>query len=123
MRDRARTKARPWPVAAGKPVLCEKPIDLSLPRVTTCAERIRGTGGLLAHHISGEKVGLGIHIGGLESRLVGHGADDAAAADFARAWYRSLRSDSNKRLAKVHAVRVFCKNSRALRKKPSSLCH
>ncbi len=30
-------------VAAGKPVLCEKPIDLSLPRVTTCAERIRGT--------------------------------------------------------------------------------
>ncbi len=30
-------------VAAGKPVLCEKPIDLSLPRVTACAERIRGT--------------------------------------------------------------------------------
>ncbi len=29
-------------VAAGKPVLCEKPIDLSLPRVTACAERIRG---------------------------------------------------------------------------------
>jgi myo-inositol 2-dehydrogenase/D-chiro-inositol 1-dehydrogenase len=30
-------------VAAGKPVLCEKPIDLSLRRVTACAERIRGT--------------------------------------------------------------------------------
>ncbi len=30
-------------VAAGKPVLCEKPIDLSLDRVKTCAERIAGT--------------------------------------------------------------------------------
>lgn len=30
-------------VAAGKPALCEKPIDLGLPRVTLCAERIRGT--------------------------------------------------------------------------------
>lgn len=30
-------------VAAGKPALCEKPIDLSLARVTECAARIRGT--------------------------------------------------------------------------------
>ncbi len=30
-------------VAAGKPVLCEKPIDLSLDRVNRCAETIRGT--------------------------------------------------------------------------------
>jgi myo-inositol 2-dehydrogenase / D-chiro-inositol 1-dehydrogenase len=30
-------------VAAGKPVLCEKPIDLSLLRVNRCAEVIRGT--------------------------------------------------------------------------------
>ena len=30
-------------VAAGKPVLCEKPIDLSLARVATCAERIAGS--------------------------------------------------------------------------------
>ena len=30
-------------VAAGKPVLCEKPIDLSLERVNACAERIRGS--------------------------------------------------------------------------------
>ena len=30
-------------VAAGKPVLCEKPIDLSLDRVNCCAETIRGT--------------------------------------------------------------------------------
>lgn len=30
-------------VAAGKPVLCEKPIDLSLERVNACAERIAGT--------------------------------------------------------------------------------
>ena len=29
-------------VAAGKPVLCEKPIDLSLSRVNRCAETIRG---------------------------------------------------------------------------------
>lgn len=30
-------------VAAGKPVLCEKPIDLSLDRVNRCADRIAGT--------------------------------------------------------------------------------
>ncbi|MCB1491330.1 MAG: inositol 2-dehydrogenase [Rhodobiaceae bacterium] len=30
-------------VAAGKPVLCEKPIDLSLDRVNQCAARISGT--------------------------------------------------------------------------------
>lgn len=30
-------------VAAGKPVLCEKPIDLSLERVNACAERIAGS--------------------------------------------------------------------------------
>ncbi|SMX41104.1 inositol 2-dehydrogenase [Maliponia aquimaris] len=30
-------------VAAGKPVLCEKPIDLSLDRVKACAARIAGT--------------------------------------------------------------------------------
>ncbi len=30
-------------VAAGKPILCEKPIDLSLARVNACAERIKGT--------------------------------------------------------------------------------
>ncbi len=30
-------------VAAGKPILCEKPIDLSLERVDLCAERIRDT--------------------------------------------------------------------------------
>src|SRR5918998_3581691 len=29
-------------VAAGKPVLCEKPIDLSLVRVNACAEAISG---------------------------------------------------------------------------------
>ena len=29
-------------VAAGKPVLCEKPIDLSLARVNRCADAIRG---------------------------------------------------------------------------------
>ena len=31
-------------VAAGKPVLCEKPIDLSLARVNRCADVIRGAG-------------------------------------------------------------------------------
>ena len=31
-------------VAAGKPVLCEKPIDLSLARANACAARIAGTG-------------------------------------------------------------------------------
>ncbi|NBB83273.1 MAG: inositol 2-dehydrogenase [Alphaproteobacteria bacterium] len=31
-------------VAAGKPVLCEKPIDLSLARVRDCAARIEGSG-------------------------------------------------------------------------------
>ena len=30
-------------LAAGKPVLCEKPIDLSLERVNTCADRISGS--------------------------------------------------------------------------------
>ncbi len=30
-------------VAAGKPVLCEKPIDLSLERVNRCAETVAGT--------------------------------------------------------------------------------
>lgn len=30
-------------VAAGKPVLCEKPIDLSVERVKACADKIRGT--------------------------------------------------------------------------------
>lgn len=31
-------------VAAGKPILCEKPIDLSLARVDTCAAKIAGSG-------------------------------------------------------------------------------
>ncbi len=31
-------------VGAGKPVLCEKPIDLSLARVNACAERVAGKG-------------------------------------------------------------------------------
>ena len=31
-------------VAAGKPVLCEKPIDLSLARANACAAKIRGSG-------------------------------------------------------------------------------
>ncbi|MEM7423829.1 MAG: inositol 2-dehydrogenase [Pseudomonadota bacterium] len=31
-------------VAAGKPVLCEKPIDLSLPRVRACAASVAGSG-------------------------------------------------------------------------------
>ena len=31
-------------VAAGKPILCEKPIDLSLDRVNLCASRIAGSG-------------------------------------------------------------------------------
>ncbi len=31
-------------VAAGKPVLCEKPIDLDLDRVNSCAKRIAGSG-------------------------------------------------------------------------------
>ena len=31
-------------VAAGKPVLCEKPIDLSLARVNACADRVVGKG-------------------------------------------------------------------------------
>ena len=31
-------------VAAGKPVLCEKPIDLSLARVNACAEKVAGKG-------------------------------------------------------------------------------
>ena len=31
-------------VAAGKPALCEKPIDLSLERVERCAEAVRGSG-------------------------------------------------------------------------------
>ncbi len=30
-------------IAAGKPVLCEKPIDLSLERVNACATKIAGT--------------------------------------------------------------------------------
>jgi myo-inositol 2-dehydrogenase/D-chiro-inositol 1-dehydrogenase len=30
-------------VAAGKPILCEKPIDLSIDRVKACAENIAGT--------------------------------------------------------------------------------
>lgn len=31
-------------VAAGKPVLCEKPIDLSLERVNQCADKVHGSG-------------------------------------------------------------------------------
>ncbi|MEM9222699.1 MAG: inositol 2-dehydrogenase [Pseudomonadota bacterium] len=31
-------------VAAGKPVLCEKPIDLSLERVNACAQKVKGAG-------------------------------------------------------------------------------
>jgi myo-inositol 2-dehydrogenase/D-chiro-inositol 1-dehydrogenase len=34
-------------VVAGKPVLCEKPIDLSLDRVDACAEKIRGADALV----------------------------------------------------------------------------
>jgi myo-inositol 2-dehydrogenase / D-chiro-inositol 1-dehydrogenase len=37
-------------VAAGKPVLCEKPIDLSLERVNRCAKVIRGTRGSRPQH-------------------------------------------------------------------------